>query len=140
MPNDAKLGLIVGVAMVVGVAAMFFRKDHPEQATASAAMRSTRDDRPAVAANRPAAPAATPPRTPPTRSVKARPVSRSDSPGVEHVVREGDTLFGLAQRYYGDGDRFIDIYLRNRDQLSTPDRLVPGSILIIPDLAAGEAP
>ena len=27
MPNDAKLGLVVGVAMVVLIAAIFFRKD-----------------------------------------------------------------------------------------------------------------
>ena len=27
MPNDAKLGLIVGVGLVIGVAVVFFRKD-----------------------------------------------------------------------------------------------------------------
>jgi len=30
MPNDAKLGLVVGVGLVIAVAVVFFRKEAPE--------------------------------------------------------------------------------------------------------------
>ena len=36
MPNDAKLGLIVGVGLVIGVAVVFFRKDDSEGALSPA--------------------------------------------------------------------------------------------------------
>lgn len=32
MPNDAKLGLVVGVGLVIAVAVIFFRKELPGQA------------------------------------------------------------------------------------------------------------
>lgn len=35
MPNDAKLGLIVGVATIILVAVVFFRKEAPASATPS---------------------------------------------------------------------------------------------------------
>lgn len=33
MPNDAKLGLVVGVGLVIAVAVLCFRKDMPGQAS-----------------------------------------------------------------------------------------------------------
>jgi len=45
MPNDAKLGLVVGVGLVIGVAMVYFRKDLPEappEASYSAPVSSTR--------------------------------------------------------------------------------------------------
>ena len=46
MPNDAKLGLIVGVGLVIGVAVVYFRKDLPdppgETAAYAAPVSSTR--------------------------------------------------------------------------------------------------
>jgi len=53
----------------------------------------------------------------------------------DHTVVEGETLFSLAQRYYGDGDRFADIYRANRKVLKTPDALAPGTVLVIPHAA-----
>ena len=63
MPNDAKLGLIVGVGLVIGVAMVYFRKDLPE-APAEAAYAAP------VSATRSAPPN---PRGS-YRSVKAKPV------------------------------------------------------------------
>jgi hypothetical protein len=45
MPNDAKLGLVVGVGLVIGVAMVYFRKDLPEappEASYTAPVSSTR--------------------------------------------------------------------------------------------------
>jgi nucleoid-associated protein YgaU len=49
-----------------------------------------------------------------------------------HVVKKGDTLSALAQHYYGDARLYPKIYDANRDQLSDPDKIYPGQVLIIP--------
>ena len=50
-----------------------------------------------------------------------------------HVVRAGDTLQSLAQKYYGKTDFYLDIYLANQDQLTSPINLPAGKALKIPD-------
>lgn len=47
----------------------------------------------------------------------------------KHVVAAGETLWGLALRYYGDGGRWTD--LRTANALKS-DEIHPGQILIIP--------
>lgn len=49
-----------------------------------------------------------------------------------HRVRDGDTLTGLSQKYYGDAERYIAIYEANRAALSNPDLLPIGTELVIP--------
>jgi nucleoid-associated protein YgaU len=129
MPNDVKLGLVIGVGLVITVAVIFFRKD-------SNAAALPPDG--AAAIPRGVAPPAPPPE--PSRTARFRPVSGPEeaiaaAPAVRrHTVREGDTLFSLARRYYGDGDRFADLYRANRGVLASPDALQPGTELVIPDL------
>lgn len=50
-----------------------------------------------------------------------------------HVVRAGDTLQSIAQKYYGKADFYLDIYLANQDQLTSPINLPAGKALKIPD-------
>jgi nucleoid-associated protein YgaU len=52
--------------------------------------------------------------------------------GQTHVVQKGDTLFGLARKFYGDEARWKDIWEANRARLSDPDKLSVGMKLIIP--------
>ena len=146
MPNDAKLGLVFGVGLVIAVAVVFFRRD---LATAQP------NDNPAGAVSSPAGPPdpPTPPAPPPPNAVrdqlhpvKARTAERTTAPRAagpsarRHTVREGDTLFGLARQYYGDGDRFIDLYRANRQVLKAPDALEPGTVLVIPDVPEETTP
>jgi nucleoid-associated protein YgaU len=51
-----------------------------------------------------------------------------------YVVRPGDTLSGLAQRFLGSTHRYHELYEINRDVLSDPDRLPQGAVLRIPPL------
>jgi nucleoid-associated protein YgaU len=131
MPNDAKLAMVIGVGLVVAVAIVFFHKD-------IANGRPPGDKTPTNGVSSPAAPPARPGdvqrplATWPTGLVKPTGEPR------RHTVEEGDTLFGLAERYYGDGDRFADLYRYNRAVLKRPDRLEVGTVLTIPDLP--EAP
>src|SRR5688572_26681226 len=119
MPNDAKLGLVLGVGLTITVAVLFFRK---EAATVPPAMV------PAPAQSAPKEVAALTGQR--ERGVPARTVSRSSA--RTHVVAQGDTLFSLAEKYYRNKGRFVDIYEANRDVLSSPDQLRAGMELTIP--------
>lgn len=50
-----------------------------------------------------------------------------------YTVVAGDTLSHIAQRFYGDANRWPAIFDANRDKLSDPDRIFPGQVLRIPD-------
>lgn len=59
----------------------------------------------------------------------------------EHTVVEGNTLWNLAARFYGDPLAWTVIYEANRDRLAAPDVLEPGMTLVIPDRdMAGRSP
>lgn len=49
-----------------------------------------------------------------------------------YTVKEGDTLFGIAQSELGDGKRWPEIHDLNRDIVADPDRIFPGQLLILP--------
>ena len=129
MPTDAKLGLVVGMGLVIAVAVVFFRRDVLPSAPTAEEVSSI-GNRPAVR----------PPQAPyrGSRNVRAKTTGRivvdaSEQDAVRrHTVAEGDTLFLLAKHYYDDVNRFVDIFEANRDQLQSPEQLTPGTELIIP--------
>lgn len=51
---------------------------------------------------------------------------------AQYTVVSGDTLSGIAQRFFGDGDLFPRIFEANRDQISNPNLIVPGQVLRVP--------
>lgn len=53
-------------------------------------------------------------------------------PDRTHLVSSGETLGGIAARYYGVASEWVRIFEANRDQLVDPDQLSPGLSLIIP--------
>lgn len=50
----------------------------------------------------------------------------------QHILVDGDNLIKLARRYYGNGERWREIFDANRKLLSDPSRLPKGAVLIIP--------
>src|SRR5262245_29403766 len=104
MPNDAKLGLAVGVGLVIVVAAVFSRKDLGAGPVHAAGVVTS-----------PIAPAPLPPPAP-TQGVADR----------SHTVEEGDTLTSLALQFYGDRSKAVHLFRANRDRLQAPDRLPVG--------------
>jgi nucleoid-associated protein YgaU len=124
MPNDAKLGLVVGVALVVVIAVVFFRRE-PAAADPGAGR---------AAAVTPAGTESAPSPRNHLRPFPADPTasSRPGPPVRRHVVREGETLYSLARHYYQDDRKFVDIYRANQAVLTTPDPLPPGTVLVIP--------
>ena len=51
---------------------------------------------------------------------------------AQYTVVGGDTLSGIAQRYYGDAGKWPVIYEANRYQIQNPDRIFAGQVLRIP--------
>jgi len=51
---------------------------------------------------------------------------------VRHVVRPGDTLWGIARQYLNDPFRWPDVFRRNTDVVENPHWIYPGEVLRIP--------
>jgi len=51
---------------------------------------------------------------------------------VRYTVRRGDSLWSIADSFYGEPLRWKEIWKANHDQLPTPDALKVGMVLIIP--------
>jgi nucleoid-associated protein YgaU len=51
-----------------------------------------------------------------------------------YVVKAGDTLRSIAEEFYGDGSKWMEIYKANKAIIKDPDVLYPGLELKIPML------
>lgn len=49
-----------------------------------------------------------------------------------HTIVYGDTLWGIAKRYYGDGSQYTKIVEANKDKVSDPNNVPVGTVLVIP--------
>ncbi|MEW8955614.1 LysM peptidoglycan-binding domain-containing protein [Clostridium sp.] len=49
-----------------------------------------------------------------------------------HTVVSGDTLFYIAKRYLGNGNRWREIFNLNKDKISVPEKIYPGQVLKLP--------
>jgi nucleoid-associated protein YgaU len=47
-------------------------------------------------------------------------------------VASGDTLSGIAARFYGDANKWPTIFEANRHQIQDPNRIFVGQVLRIP--------
>lgn len=69
---------------------------------------------------------------------KNEPISQMPSDGKgqtvakEYTVVKGDTLWGIAQRFYQDGTRYMDIFRANQDHIAEADKIYVGQTLVIP--------
>lgn len=51
---------------------------------------------------------------------------------AQYTVVVGDTLSGIAQKFYGDANRWPRIFEANRNQIQDPNHIFPGQVLRIP--------
>ena len=49
-----------------------------------------------------------------------------------YTVRSGDTLWGIAERFYGSGSAWPSIFDANRNIISDPNLIFPGQVFCIP--------
>ena len=63
-------------------------------------------------------------------------VTARGTPPCTYTVQSDDTLFDIAQAYYGDGNQYQKIVDANKDQNVTPATLKVGSTIQIPAVQA----
>ena len=64
-----------------------------------------------------------------------RPTDKKDKESKKvrtHIVKRGDTLWGLAKKYYGNGNQYNKIYNANKDKIKNPNLIIDGWKLVIP--------
>jgi nucleoid-associated protein YgaU len=52
-----------------------------------------------------------------------------------HTVEKGDTLWAISEKAYGNGSKYELIFEANKPMLTHPDKIYPGQVLRIPDIA-----
>jgi len=52
--------------------------------------------------------------------------------GEEYIIRPGDSLMKLAERYYGSGNKWEKIFDANRDAIKNPNYIFIGQKIVIP--------
>lgn len=70
-------------------------------------------------------------------SIPRRPSPPPPPPPVTHVVVAGDTLWDLAQRFYGNPFRYREIAAANN--IANPSLIFPGQVLVIPGIGGPTA-
>ncbi len=58
--------------------------------------------------------------------------TKSNNGHRTHTVVAGDTLAGIAQKYYGDSDKWQIVYRANQEQINEPMDMKVGMTLDIP--------
>ncbi len=66
------------------------------------------------------------------RTLLSATAPKKGSSARTYTVVKGDTLFRIAMKYYGNGERYKDILTANRSVVSKPQDLRPGMKLVIP--------
>jgi nucleoid-associated protein YgaU len=128
MQKDFKIGLGVGLLFVVAVAVWLSTR--PNLSTEARALQKA-------------------PNTPPIarqsedelRAPHIEPRTTNNEPRTiiaektlrTHVVEKGETLSGIAAKYYGSPRQWPKIVAANKSTLPDPNRLLPGTRLLIPE-------
>ncbi len=76
---------------------------------------------------------------PSTVSLRKAANTETTAGSLRIVIREGDTLTSLARQYYGAPSAYLKILNANREIIRDPDRILPGTPLILPQVVRDPA-
>ena len=69
------------------------------------------------------------------KEVRADELNTSEIGTVEteyYTIEKGDTLWAIAKKHLGDGNKYHDIFAANREVIKDPDLIYPGQKIRIP--------
>ncbi len=70
------------------------------------------------------------------KEVKADELKPEEIETIEEVefytIEKGDTLWAIAKKHLGDGNKYNDIFVANREVIKDPDLIYPGQKIRIP--------
>ena len=70
------------------------------------------------------------------KEVKADELRPEEIETIEEVefytIEKGDTLWAIAKKHLGDGNKYNDIFVANREVIKDPDLIYPGQKIRIP--------
>lgn len=141
MHRDFKIGLVSGMVVVIAATIylatrpdLSFKRLHPRSSSAS---RQAPGPPPAETNSLytplSAAPPESPPEEPGTRDWTAYEQTEKIQTQKFHIVRKRETLSDVARQYYGSPAKWQKIYQANRDTVTNPNAVRPGTKLILPE-------
>ena len=73
-------------------------------------------------------------KTPEVSLEETRPTESSPAPTTNetYTVQKGDTLWGIAKKYYGDGSKYTTIHNANKSKINNPSKIYVGQTLVVP--------
>ncbi len=112
--NQSKVSLVLGALIVLVVGILVFNYFNRNKTDLGPAQQTQKED-------------------------EQQDVSKENLPG-KYTVKEDDTLFTIAEKYYDDGYKYSEIAEANN--LTSPDLIEPGQVIEIPkiDLQAQASP
>jgi nucleoid-associated protein YgaU len=131
MHRDFKIGLISG--MVVVIAATIYLATRPDLSFKRLRPRSSPAGKNSLYTPLPPAPPESPPENTSDRDWTAYEQTEKIETQKFHIVRKRETLSDVARQYYGSPAKWQKIYNANRNVVSNPNAVRPGTKLIIPE-------
>lgn len=68
----------------------------------------------------------------PAEKPVTKPEQKPEQTVISHMVLPGDSLWGIAKKYYGSGTEWRKIYNANKGQIQDPNMIWPGQVFTIP--------
>jgi len=65
-------------------------------------------------------------------NVSSQVTSSAPMTSQSYTVVSGDSLSKIAKRFYGNANRWQEIYEANKSKIKNPDLIQPGQVLVIP--------
>jgi nucleoid-associated protein YgaU len=134
MQRDFKIGLLAG--LVAAMAATLWLCTLPNLSTKARAIRAASNrSTPVTQEQRPPAGIGAPgPGSSEPAAAQEPPTSKNEPAPIKfHIVQKGDTLSAISAKYYGSPHHWPKIAAANKSILTDPDKLSPGTRLIIPE-------
>jgi nucleoid-associated protein YgaU len=65
-------------------------------------------------------------------ALKTPPATEAEQNVTFYDIQKGDTLWAIAEKHYGDGNKYHQIFEANREVIKNPDLIFPGQKIRIP--------